>query len=237
MSKYTINTSTNITEEKDTLGGGSYLMESDAYDFIIKHAFIKQAKSGALALSILVRNTNKQEHKEDLWFVSGDAKGNKTFFTKDGVDRPLPSYTVANNICIASVGKTIDELLATTEPKIIKQYDYASSSEQPTEVDMIMALKDQPISLGILKETVDKTAKNEATNKYEPTGETKDINRIDKVFRASDGKTVSEIKSDAEASFKVLWVEKNQNETRNLAKGASNNNNKNASTESSTFSF
>ena len=52
----------------------------------------------------------------------------------------------------------------------------------------------------------------------------KEENEIDKVFRASDGLTVTEVLAEAtEPVFKNTWSEKNTGVTRNKAKGAGAN--------------
>ena len=72
-----------------------------------------------------------------------------------------------------------------------------------------------------LLKTVDKTKKNDATGQYEPTGETREENEIDKLFRASDRMTTAEIRAKAaEASFAFTWETKNTGVTKNKSKGA-----------------
>lgn len=77
------------------------------------------------------------------------------------------------------------------------------------------------ITLGIVKSVVDKTKKNEQTGLYEPTGETREENSIDKVFHTETKKTVSEFTTKAEkAEFYDMWLKKNKGQTRMRAKGA-----------------
>ena len=82
-------------------------------------------------------------------------------------------------------------------------------------------LHGQQIIAGVLKQTVDKTKKNDS-GVYVATGETRDENEIDKFFRAKDSLTVAEILAQAsEATFINSWREKNAGVTRMKAKGAS----------------
>ncbi len=72
------------------------------------------------------------------------------------------------------------------------------------------------ITLGIVKQLVDKTEKStDASNNivYLPTGETRDQNEINKVFRTRDGLTVTEIRAAlTEPAFKEQWLKRWQGE-------------------------
>ena len=57
---------------------------------------------------------------------------------------------------------------------------------------------------------------------YEPTGETRDENEIDKLFRAKDRMTTAEIRAQAEtAGFIDTWDAKHSGTVKMKAKGAS----------------
>jgi len=57
---------------------------------------------------------------------------------------------------------------------------------------------------------------------YEPTGETRDENEIDKLFRAKDRMTTAEIRAQAEsATFIDTWDAKHSGTVKMKAKGAS----------------
>ena len=98
-------------------------------------------------------------------------------------------------------------------------YDFDLKKEVPTKVQVLMELDGKPITLGVIKEVVDKNTKNDA-GVYVPSGETREQNEIDKVFNTETGLTVAEILADVdEAVFKGQWAEKNTGKTRNKAKG------------------
>jgi hypothetical protein len=67
---------------------------------------------------------------------------------------------------------------------------------------------------------VDKTKKNDA-GVYEATGETRDENEIDKLFRAKDRMTTAEIRAQADtAGFIDTWDAKFSGIVKMKAKGA-----------------
>lgn len=211
-----LKTDSSVQEVKDVLGGSGPL-DSDGYDAVIDVAYADVSSGGARSLNVSFK-INGRTVKQTLWMTSGTAKGCKNYYEANGQRKYLPGFVTANDLCLLSVGKPISDL--DTEPKTIKVYDPAQGKEAPMEKAVVVDLIGQPIKLGILKQLVDKNVKN-AQGNYVPSGETREINEIDKVFR-SDGFTVPEIKAQAtEPSFYSRWVEKNRGTVVNKAKGAS----------------
>lgn len=212
-----------VAADKDTLGGGNGVVESGAYRAKIGMAYVEKSKGGALGLflTLLVGDEGK-EVRQTLWMTSGDKKGNKPYYTKDGENYPLPGFSQANSLAALTTGKEMSEL--DTEEKVIKLYNYDSKAEVPTKVQAVTELIGQEIYVGIIKQTVDKTKQVGDTEVYEPTGETREENEIDKFFCAKDGfeyMTTTEIKAKVEAPvFYGDWTAKWTGQTRNKAKGA-----------------
>lgn len=209
-----------IKQETDSLGG--FILETDAYDMTIKMAYIDTSQSGAYSLNLEVVTGSGQTFKQSLWMTSGTAKGCKNFYLdKNDEKQYLPGFNQANAICLLSIGKNIAD--TATELKTIKVYDGTQKKEVPMEKQVVMELLNQPITLAIEKQTVDKTAKNKTTGNYDPTGETRNQNEISKVFRTRDHLTVVEITGGAteasDDSFYHKWLAKNKGKTVNKAKG------------------
>jgi hypothetical protein len=214
-----------IADEKDVLGGGNGPMESGAYRAKIGMAYTEKSKGGALGLFLtLLVGDSAREVRQILWMTSGNEKGNKTYYTKDGENYPLPGYSMANSLALLTTGKEISEL--DTEEKVIKLYNSEVKAEVATKVQAVTELIGQEVVVGLIKQTVDKTKETSPGSKiYEPTGETREENEIDKFFCAKEGhenKTTTEIKAKAEkAEFYDAWTAKWTGVTKNKAKGAS----------------
>lgn len=209
--------STEISNEKDSLGGSSVL-DSGLYAFRIGMAYIKKSDGGALGLFLTLVDADKKEIRQTLWMTSGDAKGNKNYYEKDGQKNYLPGFNQANSLALLTVGKEISEL--DTEEKVINLYNTDAKAEVPTKVDAVMELIGKEIIAGIVRQTVDKTAKNDA-GVYIATGESRDENDIDKLFHAESKMTTAEIRAKATVpAFHDAWGEKNTGVTRNKSKGA-----------------
>lgn len=210
-----LETKANVEGEKDVLGGGGVL-DTNVYPMKVKVAYFTTAASGAVAIN-LQGDVDGKEVRQQFWVLSGNDKGNKNTYTKDGKEYYLPSFLTANSLALLTVGKELSQL--DVEKKVIKLYDFEAKEERPTEVDVLVELTGQLIQAGIQKQTVDKNEKGN-DGKYYPTGETREINEVVKFFRYDDGLTVPEIeKGVTEAKFKDDWVAKWAGKVINKAKG------------------
>lgn len=208
-----------IADEKDSIGGSGPL-DSALYGLTISLAYLQKATSGAMALALQLKTADGKDVRQTLWMTSGTAKGCKNYYEdKNGEKHYLPGFTHANALCLLTVGKEISQM--ETETKVINLYSAEAKAEVPTKVEVLMDLIGQEIIAGIIKQTVDKTKKNEATGQYEATGETREENEIDKFFRAKDRMTTAEIRAKAEeATFINAWDQKWTGKVKDRAKGS-----------------
>lgn len=211
-------TDSSIADEKDSIGGSGPL-DSGIYNCTVSMAHITKSAGGAMGLVLTLKTSDGKEVRQTLWMTSGTAKGCKNFYEKDGEKHYLPGFLAANALCLLTVGKEVSQM--DTETKVINLYSPEAKAEVPTKVEVLMDLLNQEIIAGIIKQTVDKTKKNEATGAYEATGETRDENEIDKFFRAKDRMTTAEIRAQAEeAAFINSWDQKWSGKVKDRAKGA-----------------
>lgn len=208
-----------IANERDSVGSGG-VFESGIRAFKIVHAYIIQAASEAKGIVLSLKDADGKELRSTQYMTSGKAKGGTNFYIdKDGQKQYLPGFNLANSLCLLTVGKEISQL--STEQKVVGVYNKEAKQEVPTKVDMLVDLLGQDILVGVLKQIVDKTKKNDATGEYEATGETREENEIDKFFRARDRMTTAEIRAQAtEAVFATTWETKWTGKERNKSKGA-----------------
>lgn len=216
-----VNIADDATGEVDRLSTGGPL-DTDIYMATIDLVYPRLAKSGAVGLNVHLTTEDGRKVRQELWVSSGDEKGNRNFSVdREGNKRALQGYVNANALCLLTIGKELKEVAE--ENKVVKLYDFEQKKEVPTEVPVLTELLGKQIYVGLEKQIVDKRAKG-ADGNYHPTGETREVNEIDKFFRASDKKTVPEIlDEEAEAGFYDRWLEKNKGKTRNRAQGAADN--------------
>lgn len=207
-----------IADEKDSVGGSGPL-DSGLYGFAVSLAYLSKSDGGAMALNVHLKSEAGKELRQQFWMTSGTAKGCKNYYEKDGEKHYLPGFIQANALCLLTVGKEISQM--DTETKVVNLYSKEAKAEVPTKVEVLVDLLGKEIIAGVIKQTVDKTKKNEATGQYEATGETREENEIDKFFRASDRKTTAEIRAQAdEAVFINTWDQKWTGKVKDRAKGS-----------------
>jgi len=207
-----------IQEAGDVLGGGGVL-DTDIHKMVVEMAYADKSAGGALSLNLSFKGSNGTSLRTTFWVTSGTAKGGHNYYVdKQGNKQFLPGYSQANALCLLTVGEELANVAP--ETKTIGIYDYDLKKEVPKQREVLMPLIGQEVSLGVIRQIVDKNVKNDA-GIYVPSGETREENEIDKIFRASDGMTVVEIRAEAtEAVFYNKWLEKNKGVVRNKAKGA-----------------
>jgi hypothetical protein len=134
--------------------------------------------------------------------VSGDGKGNKPTYTKDGKTYPLPGYSQMNQICKIAAGISLGQI--EPEKKLVKLWDFDAGAEVPREVPVVTEIIGQEILAGIQFRRENKNAKQ--GDKWVPTNEPREFNELDKVFYP-DGFSVTEKAAEAEEpAFVHEWA-------------------------------
>lgn len=200
-----------VEESQDRLGGFA-ARESDAYTGTIKAAYVGQsAKTKARSVSIIM-DFKGSEYRETFWVTNKDDV-NYYVDTKDGnKKKPLAGYTHVDDICQVTIGKGLNE--AIHEEKVINLYDAEAKREIPKSVPMLVELLGKEVTLGILKKTKNKQAKNSA-GEYVDTPDSRDENETDKVFHFPSNLTVVEARNKIQnPAFYASWVERNRGKTR-----------------------
>lgn len=208
------NSAKTVAEKDSVRGARRQPIPSSIQNFIIKYAYADKSKGGAmginLALTVFDGDHKDREVRLTEWITSGDAKGNKTYYerkTDKGVEHvKLPGFVTVDNLCQIVAGKSVLEM--GSSKKTISLYDFDKKAEVPTEVDMLDDLVGKPVSACVLHTIEDKNAKNAQTGEYEPTGQVREINTIDKFLDPKDRKTASELDNGVDADFHKAWLAK-----------------------------
>lgn len=210
-----------IEETADRLGGGG-LFDTGVYDFTVTLAYVDYSKGGATSVTIHADTPDGRKLRSTQWVSSGDAKGNKNYYTdKGGKNHYLPGYSFIDDICLLALDSPLSAM--DPEEKTISLYSFDEKKEVPQQKEVITELLGAKVKIAVEKQTVDKTDKNETTGEYEPNGETREQNEAVKIFHADMGVTVTEAKAGLrEEDFLTRWVEKNAGKVINKAKGVAN---------------
>ena len=194
------------TQSIERVGGG-FAWESGVYDATVKMVYLNQSASEAVSLNVILENSTGKELKESFWIKSGKAKGNKTYYTKNGKDYPLPGYSIANSMCVAITGDSLPKCMDTAEKKTINIYNPELGKEAPTERPVLMGLVNKPVKVAVHQVVEDKQAKD-ASGNYVSTGDSRTVNQC-KFFGNMEGKTAEEITTKADPAKFDKWAEKN----------------------------
>lgn len=204
-------------EESDNLGGRS-LLESNIYKLKVKLAYLMKSGGGATGLTVLFNGEDGSEYRETVYITN--KKGEVFYVNGKNEKNYLPGFNMANSLAMLTTGKGITEL--DTETKTINVWNKDSKAELPTPVEMVMDLLEQEVYVGILKQKEDKQTL--VGDKYVPTGETREVNVMDKLFCAKekfDKLTSVEIRAKAETPvFYNDWLKKWEGQTRDKSTGA-----------------
>lgn len=208
-----------VKDDGDSLGMGSYVLDSGLYQTHVDLVYMSVSAGGAMGMNCVFKTKDGREIRQTFWVQSGDAKGNKSYYTdKDGVKHNLPGLNQANALCQLAVGKDAYEM--DHEEKVVNVWNSDSKAEVPTPVQVLTDLLKKQITLGVIKQVVDKNIKD-SNGKYVPSGDTRDENEIDKMFHPDTNLTVNEMKAgETEPKFIHSWKKKNDGQTRMKAKGA-----------------
>ena len=207
-----LKTDNTIKNETNRVGGGGVL-ETGIYNMVIDTIYVDASKGGAINVNYVFKGKNGEQMRSTQYVTSGEAKGCLNYYVdRNGDKQYLPGFNVANSIALLTVGEEIGEL--ETTPKTLKIYDFDAKKELPKEKEVFMDMVGQEITIAVQKVIEDKNVKNGA-GEYVPSGETRTINEIDKVFRSSDMMTTAEIREEAtEAVFHEKWLAANDGKIR-----------------------
>ena len=181
--------SANVEVEEDFMGGGGVL-DTDIYQVKIKTAYIGKAASSEAKNVTLLMDYKGREIRSQIWV--SNRNGDVTYKDKQTKeDKNLPGFNQINSLCLLVAGKPLGEM--DVEELTVKLYDYETKKEIPQAVQCLTELHGEMVSIALQRQTVDKTAKNDATGEYDPTGEVRDQNEVVKFFAAEKLVTISEV--------------------------------------------
>lgn len=199
-----------VVEEQDILGGYQPF-ESGVVEFTIKQVYLDEAGSGAVSTNFIFEDAHGKTLRSTEYITSGIAKGRKNYYEKDGKKRYLPGFNMVNSISLLTIGKELHQL--TPQKAVLKIYDRKEQKQVPKEMETLSEMHGTKITIGLVKEIVDRVDKA-ADGSWQPTGETRIQNSVNKVFRTSDKMTVAEIKAQvSEATFINDWKKKYDGQT------------------------
>lgn len=209
-------TTEGMTIEKDSIGGGSRYFESGIYEAVLNAVYTLPPSEGSNAMGIVVEATMDGRKYRETFYVT-NRKGENFYTNSSGNKVPLPGFVIINDLCLCTTGKPLAQ--QETENRVFEMYSRAEMANVATSVPTLVDLLNQKVWLGVVKQEVNKRARNQATGAYEPINEKVTENVVDKVFHYETKMTTSEATDGkAEAKFFEDWKKANDGRTRNRFK-------------------
>lgn len=199
-------------ERNEDRAGGFHRLDSDIYKAVIKTAYLGSSTGGAHSITFIF-DISGQEYRETLFFTNREGK--IYYLNQNKKKVQLPGYSIFKNIAVITCGKEPNKLVP--EEKVIKLWDFETSSDQLKSVPVITEFSGKEVALGIIKELVNKRKKNESGN-YVEVPEYNEVNRITAVFHPEKKLTVNEAMDHKEPKFWDDWLKANQGKVKDNRK-------------------
>lgn len=203
-------TSDGLETTGDSLGGFS-AVNSDIYTGKIKSFYAGKSAGGANSLTLELALPGGRSYRETVYMTN--KQGQNFFLNKQDNSKkvPLPGFTIINDIALCTLGVPLAELAF--EDKVLNIWDSEAGKEMPKSVPVAIDILGQEITVAIHKNLEDKTVKQ--GDSYVPTGDSKEVNVIDKVFNTATKMTVAEaMAGEKTPQFHDAWLERNKDKVR-----------------------
>lgn len=199
------------SQNEDVIVGGGFTLPTGLYPMVVENAYLDKSSGGAMNINLwLKRKTGgNQVYRHTIFITSGDAKGNKPTYVKDGKEYPLPGYSLVNQISRILADIPLSQI--EPETKLVKLYDFDAKKEVPREVPVVTQFVGKELLVGMHLKRENKRA--QVGGQWVDTNEAREFNEISKVFYP-DGFTVTEKDAEAtEAAFVKKWAAANTADT------------------------
>ena len=207
-----------LDDSKDVLPGERITsVESGVYGVKIVLAYLEQAKSGAWAMKLVLKETpfENMYFNFTVYITSGKAKGmNNYYVDPDGNKRKLPGFALMDSLAQVTTGQSLADL--EPEEKIISIYDFDTKGKVDAPRQVYTELLGKEFKAGILK--IEDNKKVQMDGEWKTTAERRTFNELERCFD-ENGFTVTERRAqEPEAAFIHDWVKKYAGQTVNRYK-------------------
>jgi hypothetical protein len=170
----------------------------------IEVAYTHKNDKGSTSFNTVLVDQDGNTFTDTQWIISGNAKGNKPYYEKNGKKFPLPGYSHADALVQLVTSKSLLDLQK--KEVTLKLYDSKLKKEAPTNVESYPELVGASLQVGFHQIRENKNVLQ--GNKYVPTNEERVYNEVNKYFDGETGKTRTELTGNSEAVFLGKWEAK-----------------------------
>jgi hypothetical protein len=184
-----------VETQGDFIPGGSFTNPTGIYKCLIELAYMGKSRGGARSVTVHFKQADGgMTHRETFYITSGEAKGCKPYYVKDGKKIALPGYEMIDNLAMLAAGKRLAQLNA--EDKVVKLWDWEARKETNQTVPVLTELMGQAVRVGLVLREENKRTK--VGDEYVDTNDKREFNEVSKLFHAKGGLTVAEARAGLE---------------------------------------
>lgn len=203
------NTQVNEEVKQESIFTGGFTFAGGAHPTGIVVAYIEHPEfNGVVDKKLVVKMDFKvlvdgSERKHQQTFYVTDDNGAIQFKDRNGKLTTTKDYKKVDTICRLAVGKSFSELAA-PQTKKIEVYGELQDKEVFLELGKTKFLGGFTLET---KSKMEKVVDSEGKSTWEPTAETKTLNRLDVALDLTTGRTLYEKQHNIAADFLPKWKE------------------------------
>jgi hypothetical protein len=194
-----------VEKPVDSLGGFQTL-KSNVYDAVIAMAYVSKSAGGSQFIEFEFKLPEGKTHKETVYVTSGDSKGNKYTYERNGKEFYLPGYILADEICAVATEQLLSQ--QDSDVRLVEVYDFDTKGKVQKEFPILIDLIGKKLQIAIME--VKENKKEKVGNKWENTSEVKTSNQIDKAFNTEGLTTIELMDGETMPIHKEKWSDKNK---------------------------
>lgn len=215
-----------IEGDSDRLGG-NFIWDTDTYEVTIKNAYSGESSGGAKSVTFELEAADGRRIKFTEYVTSGKAKGQLSYYEKDGKKYYLPGFNKANAIFIFASKKGVFDKDQVWENKQVKMRE--NQQDVMKTVPVATALLGKKIIVGVMKIETNKTVgvdNGKGGKDYKRTEDLKFENEVQKIFYIDNKCSMAEMVAAKKAGttpvakFHDEWATKYRGTVHNDVKPA-----------------
>ena len=194
------------TEEKDVLGGKKFTVASGMYDAVIDAAYFTESTSSkAKAINIVLHipvegKDEPMEIRDQIWYMNGQG----SIRSKDGKGYGY-NFIKADTLALLTTNKPLKD--QNVKNTFVELWDSEAKKRLPQEKASLTDMIGKSVKVAVKEIRTNKTSYNKATKVETVLADERVFNEVDKYFY-KDGRTSTEIRSNAPATFIEEWKNK-----------------------------
>lgn len=205
-------------QESENVGGGRPIFDSNVYSAKVKQAYLDVSPSGAKFCDVTL-DINGKDYQERLWLTN--SKGEGFYLDRDNNPQPMGGLTRFDELLFAAGFANAGA--AGIGPANVRMWDNDSRAFVIKQhATVVTGLRDKEVLVALLRQTENKTKRNQNTGKYEKINEKIETNSIQKFASPSKQTQLEAVNKVDPPTFIDAWVKQWEGKVRDNYKQQKN---------------